>query len=133
MKVQNKVIIVTGGGSGMGRELVLHLLSKDAKVVAIDINETSLQETLALAGNKKDFLRTFTVDITDKSAIEKLLDDAITQFGFIDGIINNAGIIQPFTQVNELKYETIERVMNINFYGTLYMIKTFLPHLLTRP
>ena len=72
MKVQNKVIIVTGGGSGMGRELVLRLLSKDAKVIAIDINKTSLQETLALAGNKKDFLRTFTVDITDKSAIEKL-------------------------------------------------------------
>lgn len=133
MKVQNKAILVTGGGSGMGRELVLRLLSKDAKVVAIDINETSLQETLALTGNKKDSLRIFTVDISDKSAIEKLLDDAIAQFGFIDGIINNAGIIQPFIKVNELKYETIERVININFYGTLYMIKTFLPHLLTRP
>jgi short-subunit dehydrogenase len=133
MKVQNKVIVVTGGGSGMGRELALHLLSKNAKVVAIDINESALQETVALAGVKKDSLSTFIVDITDKSAVETLLDNVISRFGYVDGIINNAGIIQPFVKVTELNYATIERVMNINFYGTLYMIKTFLPHLLTRP
>lgn len=132
MKVQNKVIVVTGGGSGMGRELVLQLLAKGAKIVTIDINENALQETIALAAAKKDALKTFVVNITDKTAVEKLLNDAIAAFGFVDGIINNAGIIQPFVKVNELNYETIERVMNINFYGTLYMIKTFLPHLLTR-
>lgn len=46
---------------------------------------------------------------------------------------NNAGIIQPFIKVNELNYDAIELVMNVNFYGTLYITKTFLPHLLTRP
>jgi len=133
MKVQNKVILVTGGGSGMGRELVLNLLSKNAKVIAIDINQNGLQETVALAGENKDKLSTFVVDITSKSAVEALFEKAITQFGFVDGIINNAGIIQPFIKVNELGYQAIERVMNVNFYGTLYMVKTFLPHLLTRP
>jgi len=133
MKVQDKIIIVTGGGSGMGRELVLHLLSKGANVITIDINRNALQETISLAGNKKHSLKTFVVDITNKGAVEQLLNDAIASFGFVDGIINNAGIIQPFVKVNELNYETIERVMNINFYGMLYMIKTFLPHLLTRP
>lgn len=132
MKVQNKVIIVTGGGSGMGRELVLHLLSRDAKVITIDINENALQETVALAGTKKDALKTFVVNISDRASVEKFLNDAIAAFGFVDGIINNAGIIQPFVKVNDLGYEAIERVMNINFYGTLYLIKTFLPHLLTR-
>jgi short-subunit dehydrogenase len=133
MKVENKVILVTGGGSGMGRELVLHLLSKNVKVVTIDINENALKETVALATSKQDALKTFVVDITNKNAIEQLLNDAVAAFGCVDGIINNAGIIQPFIKVNELKYETIERVMNINFYGTLYMVKTFLPHLLSRP
>ena len=71
MKVQNKVIVVTGGGSGMGRELVLNLLSKNARVVAIDINESALQETVALAGNKKHSLTTFVVDITDKASVEE--------------------------------------------------------------
>lgn len=133
MKVQNKVILVTGGGSGMGRELVLNLLSKNAKVVAIDINENGLQETVTLAGAAKDKLSTFIVDITSKAAVEAFFEKAITQFGFVDGIINNAGIIQPFVKVNDLSYDAIERVMNVNFYGTLYMTKTFLPHLLTRP
>jgi short-subunit dehydrogenase len=133
MKVQNKTILVTGGGSGMGRELVLNLLSKGSKVVAIDINETSLHETVTLAGSNKGSLTTFIVDITDRAAVEGLLKNVIDQLGFVDGIINNAGIIQPFIKVNELSYEAIERVMNVNFYGTLYMTKTFLPHLLTRP
>src|SRR5438552_11824784 len=133
MKVHNKVIVVTGGGSGMGRELVLNLLSKGAKVVAIDINEPALQETVTLAGNKKDSLTTFVVDITDKVSVEELLNSTLASYGAVDGIINNAGIIQPFIKVNTLKYESIERVMNVNFYGTLYMTKTFLPHLLTRP
>lgn len=133
MKVQNKVIVVTGGGSGMGRELVLNLLSKNAKVIALDINQNGLQDTEALAGTNKDKLGIFVVDITSKTAVEAFFEKAISQFGGVDGIINNAGIIQPFVKVNELGYETIERVMNVNFYGTLFMTKTFLPHLLTRP
>jgi len=133
MKVQNKLIVVTGGGSGMGRALVLDLLSRGAKVVTIDINESALQETASLAGDKQDSLSTFVVDIANKASVEELFSKVIAQFGFVDGIINNAGIIQPFVKVNELKYETIERVMNVNFYGTLYMIKAFLPHLVTRP
>jgi len=133
MKVQNKVIVVTGGGSGMGRELVLHLLSKGAKVIAIDINEAALQETVTLAGSKKESLSTFIVDITNKDSVEELLKNALDKHGSVDGIINNAGIIQPFVKVADLSYEVIERVMNVNFYGTLYMVKTFLPHLLTRP
>jgi short-subunit dehydrogenase len=133
MKVQNKVIVVTGGGSGMGRALVLDLLSRGASVVAIDINDSTLRETVELAGNKKHSLTTFVVDITNKASVEKLLSDTLAQYGYVDAIINNAGIIQPFIKVNDLSYEAIERVMNVNFYGTLYMTKTFLPHLLTRP
>lgn len=133
MKVENKTIIVTGGGSGMGRELVLNLLAKGAKVAAIDINEKALQETAALAGDRNVNLSLFVTDITDRAGVEGLLEKVVNKFGAVDGIINNAGIIQPFIRVNDLSYEMIERVMNINFYGTLYLIKTFLPHLLTRP
>ncbi|CAN5695496.1 hypothetical protein BH10BAC2_BH10BAC2_14390 [soil metagenome] len=70
MKVQNKVIVVTGGGSGMGRELVLNLLSKNAKVIAIDINQNDLQETVELAGTNKGRLSIFVVDITSKAALK---------------------------------------------------------------
>lgn len=133
MKVQNKVIVVTGGGNGIGRELVLNLLSKGASVAAVDINESALQETAELAGDKKDKLSTHVVNITNKDAVASLPEQVISGHGTVDGIINNAGIIQPFVRVNDLDYAVIERVMNVNFYGTLYMTKAFLPHLLTRP
>jgi short-subunit dehydrogenase len=133
MKIQNKVIVVTGGGSGMGRELVLNLLLKGATVVALDVNKSSLEETLALAGDRKAFLATYVLDITNKEAVEQCVDKMITLHNHVDGLINNAGIIQPFVKVNDLAYEAIERVMNVNFYGTLYMVKALLPHLLTRP
>lgn len=133
MKVQDKVIVVTGGGNGIGRELVLSLLSKGASVAAVDINESALQGTVELAGNKKDRLSTHIVDITNKDTVAALPGQVISKYGVVDGIINNAGIIQPFVRVNDLDYAAIERVMNVNFYGTLYMTKAFLPYFLTRP
>ena len=133
MKVENKVILVTGGGNGIGRELVLHLLARGAKVAAVDIDQAALQATVELAGDKKANLSTHIVDITDKEAVEALPEQVIAQHGAVDGNINNAGIIQPFVKLNELEYPAIERVININFYGTLYMTKAFLPHLLKRP
>jgi Short-chain dehydrogenases of various substrate specificities len=133
MKVKDKVILVTGGGNGMGRELVLNLLTKGAKVIAVDINETALKETTELAGKSPTLLTTYVCNITDRAAVEQLYKDVVAAYGGIDGIINNAGIIQPFVRLNDLSLEAIERVINVNFYGTLYMTKTFLPHLLTRP
>jgi len=133
MKVQNKVIVVTGGGNGIGRELVLNLLAKGASVAAVDVNESALHETADLTGDKKDKLSTHVVNITDKDAVEALLEQIVLKHGAVDGLINNAGIIQPFVRVNNLDYAAIEKVMNVNFYGTLYMTKAFLPHFLKRP
>ena len=133
MKLQNKTILVTGGGSGMGRELSLQLVSKGAKVIIADINEAGMKETVELAGMNKNNIFLYTVNIADKKQVEDLAIKVIKMHKYIDGIINNAGIIQPFIKLNELEFGTIERIMNINFYGTLYMIKTFLPKLLERP
>lgn len=133
MKVQNKVLVVTGGGSGMGRELVLALLSKGASVAAVDINTAALEETAGLAGKNRDKLATFTVNISDRALVEALPEQVISRFGAVDGIINNAGIIQPFVRLKDLDYAAIDRVMNVNLFGTLYMTKAFLPHLLARP
>jgi short-subunit dehydrogenase len=133
MKVKNKVFVVTGGGSGIGRELVLALLKRGAKVAAIDRNETTLAETLSLAGLEKDRLSTHILDITRFDDIQALPEKVIARHGQVDGLINNAGIIQPFVLIKDLPYDAIERVMNINFYGTLHLTKSFLPYLLARP
>lgn len=131
MKAQGNNIVVTGGGNGVGRELVLQLLEKGATVFAVDINEVALKETVKIAGNSK-YLFTYVVDISNKEAVFTFAKKVIDEHKKIDGIINNAGIIQPFIHLNELDMDRIDRVMNINFYGTLYMVKAFLPYLLKR-
>ena len=132
MKVNNKTIVVTGGGNGMGREIVLNLLTRGARVAAVDLSEGALSETARLAGEKSSNLSCHVVNITDRTAVEALPAIVIGVHGSVDGIINCAGIIQPFVRISELDYAAIERVMNVNFYGTLYMTKSFLPYLLKR-
>lgn len=133
MQVAGKTIAVTGGGNGIGRELVLNLLARGARVAALDISEAGLAETAALAGDKSDRLSTHVSNITDREAVEALPAAIIEKHGQIDGLINCAGIIQPFVKVNELGYDAVERVMNVNFWGVMHTTKTFLPHLLKRP
>lgn len=133
MYVKDKTIVVTGGGSGIGRELVLTLLAKGAKVAAVDIRDATLQETKQLAGKNSENVTTYVLNIADKNAVQKFPQLVTAKQGNVDGIINCAGIIQPFVKVNDLDYEAIERVMNVNFYGALYMVKAFLPLLLKRP
>lgn len=133
MKVKGKTIVVTGAGSGMGRELALELVTRGARVAALDMNEDAVLETTRLAPDAKDKISTHVANITDRAMVERLVDEVIEHHGTVDGIINNAGIIQPFIDVNDLSYEKIEQVMNVNFYGTLYMVKSFLPELLKRP
>jgi len=133
MKVQGKVILVTGAGGGIGGEVVLELLARGAKVAAVDLREKGLQKLKERLGDKAKSLTTHTANTTDRNAAAKLPDEVIKAQGQIDGLINVAGIIQPFIKINDLDFDDIERVMNVNFYGTLNMTKAFLPHLLKRP
>ena len=129
MLVSGKKFLVTGAGNGMGREVALELLKRGAKVLAVDINEEFLNETRLLAGTTAEGLTTVKLDITDRPAAQALADSNRD----LDGLVNVAGIIQPFVRVNDLGFEAIDRVMNINFFGPLNLIKAFLPGLLTRP
>lgn len=132
MKPTDKVIVVTGAGSGMGRALVLALLKRGARVAAVDLNESTLQETVALAGQPGK-VSAHVVNVSNRQAVEALPAEVIAAHSAVDGIINNAGIIQPFVRLNDLQYDAIERVLNVNLYGVIYMTKAFLPHLLKRP
>ncbi len=133
MHAKDKVIVVTGGGSGIGRALVVELIKRGARVAAIDLNETALKETSALLGDQQDRLTIHVVNVTDRPSVEALPAAVIAAHGGVDGLINNAGIIQPFVRFNDLTYEAINRVLNVNLYGVIYLTKAFLPQLLQRP
>ncbi|CAG5079866.1 SDR family NAD(P)-dependent oxidoreductase [Parvicella tangerina] len=131
MKIANKTFIVTGGGSGMGRELTLQLVQKGAHVIIIDLHEDDMNETANMAGQNS--VSSYRIDISDKTAIDQFVQDVGTKHPNIDGVVNNAGIIQPFIDVKDLDFQQIEKVMNVNFYGPLYLTKALLPRLLKRP
>lgn len=131
MRIAGQVFVVTGGGNGIGREVVLELVRRGARVAAIDRRSESLDETVQLAPATR--VVPYTLDITDRAVVEALPARVIAEFGQVDGVVNVAGVIQRFVHISDLTIEEIERVMAVNFWGTLYMDKAFLPHLLARP
>jgi short-subunit dehydrogenase len=131
MKIRGKTFIVTGGGNGIGREVAMQLLAAGARVAAIDLSQQGLDETATIA--KSDKLSTHQVDISDLAEVTSSKAAVNAVHGAVDGIINVAGIIQPFVRVNELSFEQIKKVMDVNFYGLLYVTKTYLPELISRP
>jgi NAD(P)-dependent dehydrogenase (short-subunit alcohol dehydrogenase family) len=133
MKVHGKTIIVTGAGNGIGREVALELLRRGAKVAGIDLKHEFLEETKSLAGDKAKQFVGFDVNITDRARVALLPNEITKVLGEADALINVAGIIQPFVKINELGFDAIDRVMDVNFFGPLNLIKAFLPRLMSRP
>jgi short-subunit dehydrogenase len=133
MNIKEKVFVVTGAGNGVGQELVMQLLVRGARVACVDIDPRALEETVRLSGAYRDRLSVHAVDVTDREAVESLPEQVIAAHGAVDAVINNAGIIQPFGNVEETGYDAARKVMSVNFYGTLHMVMAFLPYLTARP
>ena len=133
MKVNGKVIVVTGAGSGMGRELTLELVRRGAKVAAIDLRAESLTETAALAEALGGTVSPHALDVSDRAKVAALPAEIEKVLGPVDGLINNAGIIQPFVHVDQLEWADIDKVMAVNFVGPVALVKAFLPGLKARP
>ncbi|MCA9685849.1 MAG: SDR family NAD(P)-dependent oxidoreductase [Myxococcales bacterium] len=133
MQITSKVFVVTGAGSGMGRELTRQLLAKGAKVAAVDLRRATLDELAAALGEDGTRLSTHAVDVSDRQAVYALPGAVVEHHGQVDGVFNNAGIIQPFVTLDELDFDTIDRVLRVNLMGTIYVDKAFLPWLLQRP
>ena len=132
MKVADKVVVVTGAGSGMGRAVALEALNRRARVAAVDLNPETLQETARIAG-ALGRLSTHTLNVADKAAVAALPNAVVAHHGAVDGLVHCAGIIQPFVKVKDLDDAAIERVFEVNWWGTLHLNRTFLPVLLARP
>jgi len=133
MQISDNVFVVTGGGNGMGREVVLDLLKRGARVAAVDLDQAKLDETAALSSAADGRLSLHRVNVADRKAVLALPDAVVAAHGRVDGLLNVAGIIQPFVKIQDLDFDVMERVMNVNFWGVANMTKAFLPLLLARP
>ena len=84
-----------------------------------------------ITGINKENISLHPTDITNHSKVKQLVIDVKGQHKKIHGLINVAGIIQPYIDILDIDFNTINRVMNVNFFGTLHMVKEFIPELLT--
>ena len=120
MQINKKNIIITGAASGLGKELTRQMLKKGAHVAALDINEENLENLKQELNSKR--LRTYKVDMGSTESIKAFTEEYRKEFD-VDIIINNAGIIQPFVKVESLEDSTIDKVMNVNFFGPVNLIR----------
>jgi NAD(P)-dependent dehydrogenase (short-subunit alcohol dehydrogenase family) len=133
VQIADKVFVVTGGGNGMGREVVLGLARRGARVAAVDLDESGLAETERLAGGIRRSVSRHVANVTDRSAVAALPAEVTDLHGQVDGVVNIAGIIHRFARFTELSEDETDRVMAVNFSGTVNMCRVFLPILLERP
>ena len=130
-ELRNKVAVVTGAGSGIGRQLAHQLARAGAELVLADVVQKNLETTVGeLHGQTK--ITSHVVDVSKRDQVYALADAALKDHGQVDIVINNAGVavLQPLDQVS---YEDFEWVMNVNFWGVVYGTLAFLPHLKSRP
>ena len=125
---QNKVAVITGAGSGIGRALARDLAAAGARLALSDVNQVGLQETADSLGLGSDRLITEAFDVADRDAVYAFADRVAGHFGAAHLVINNAGVALGAT-VEDMSYDDFEWLMGINFWGVVYGTKAFLPYL----
>ena len=126
---KNKVAVITGAGSGMGRYLAILLAKDGADVCICDVNEETLSETLAMLRKFNVSVSSHILDVSDKKAIEALPQKVIDQHGKVDMVFNNAGVTAG-SHFQDMKEDNWDWVMGINFNGVVNSTRAFIPHMI---
>lgn len=116
-KLENKVAVITGAGAGMGKAIAQCFASAGCRVIAADINTARLDVLKAEVEASGGAITTIIANMAVESDIEAMIQKAISEYGTLDILINNAGIMDNFQPVGEVDNATWERVMAINVDG----------------
>ena len=131
-RVQDKVIVVTGGASGIGQAACYLLGSEGATIALVDIDESAGRETvetLKSRGCKAEFWR---MDATHEASVQKVIGAVAAEFGRIDVLVNNIGMIGDDKPTHELSEAEWDRVMNVNVKSVFFCTKHCVPYLKNR-
>ena len=119
-----KSILITGAGSGIGKATALYLSFLGAKLLLLDINKTSLLETLTLCNENCDFL---IIDLSDSHGIKNILSNKLKSFGELDAIVHVAGI--PYVSpLKTLNIDSVDKVLKVNTVAAIELAKVFTKH-----
>lgn len=126
--MQNKVVIVTGASSGIGRATALTFTKTGSKVIAVGRNEKELAALRDEAVELKGEMKTHLADLKELSQLERLISDTVDNFGQIDVLVNAAGIIANGT-IENTKLDDWDKMMQINLRSVFYLMQLAVPHL----
>jgi len=128
--LDDKVVVITGAGSGMGRQLALQAADRGAALALSDWDEVGLVETeKLLVGRAKRGVRTDKLDVRDREAVHAWADSIRAELGRVNVVVNNAGVAL-HGNFEEVDYADFEWVMDVDFWGVVQGTKAFLPHLI---
>src|SRR5262245_26055633 len=125
--LHDKVVLITGGSSGIGRAAALRLGGYGAKVAAAARNKSALDEVVQEVGKLGATGLALPTDVTDAEQCRRAVEDTVSQFGRLDIVICCAGLSMRAYFANS-DLAAMERVMQVNFAGTLYTTHFALPH-----
>ncbi len=129
-KLKDKVAIITGGDSGLGRAAAVAFAKEGAKVVIPYYNEhIDAEETKKYIESLDGECLLLSGDITDESFCKKIVDETLKRFGKIDILVNNAGVQYQQDELTSISDEQFDWTMKVNVYGMFYLTKEVLPHL----
>jgi NAD(P)-dependent dehydrogenase (short-subunit alcohol dehydrogenase family) len=131
MRLEGKVIMVTGAGTGLGQAAALRAAHEGARLALLDIDATALERsrTEIVSAVGSDEILTVTADVSDETQVRAYVEQTLEHFGRIDGLYNNAGIEGEQNPVEEYTTEGFDRVISINLKGVFFGMKHALPHL----
>ncbi|WP_037436505.1 SDR family oxidoreductase [Sinorhizobium fredii] len=126
--IESKVVVITGASSGLGEATAGHLAARGASVV-LGARRSDRIEALAAELRAKGYkARAVPTDVTDRSQVKNLVDTAVQEFGRIDVMLNNAGLM-PLAPLERLKIDEWDRMIDVNIKGVLYGIAAALPYM----
>ncbi|MCK9898247.1 SDR family oxidoreductase [Frankia sp. AgB32] len=128
--IADKVAVVTGAASGIGRALALGLADRGARLALADVNATGLAETVDLVAATGTEVQARHLDVSDRADVETYAGEVRAHFGVVHQLYNNAGIAGISGTILETDWAVFERVLAVNLWGVLHGTKAFLPHLI---
>lgn len=128
MRFNNKTVLITGAGSGLGQATAIRLASEGAELALVDLRPQGLEQTCALirAAQPEARLLSITADVTDEEAVKAFVDRTVQTLGSIDGFFNNAGIEGKQNLTENYGSDEFLKVINVNLNGVFYGLKQVL-------
>jgi len=128
-RLKDRVALITGAGRGIGRAIALKFAQEGAGLVLNARHRETLEQTRALAKDTGGRIEVYPADVSDRAAVEGMVEQTVKWFGRIDALVNNAGIYQP-APFMDYTDEDLDRILKVNLFGPFHTSQCALAHML---